>query len=284
MKTLAIAALLAAVPAAAQEVIAIVSPAPGPYQAAYAAFVKEFGRPVPAYRLPAEQPPAAARPRVIVAFGGDAALRTYHAEAVVIACLAPGVNSAPHGGRFSIVAMRPPPGELLARLRSIQPGLRRLGILSSGREPAGFTAELGAAATAAGVELVFLKAPTPAQIPDALRSLPGKADALWLAPDPALVTPGAFQTIKQFSWDNGLPFFAPTSGLASLGASAAVSVAAEDAGRRAAGIARRALAGLDFPAVVYADRTHLTINVASAQKSGLSISTEALKAADKVIK
>ena len=85
------AALAAAGPSRAQEVAAVLSSAPGPYRGALDSFVRAYGREVSTVRLPARLPAAGAG--VFVAFGGEAALRSYPADATVIARLAPGLGS-----------------------------------------------------------------------------------------------------------------------------------------------------------------------------------------------
>lgn len=272
---LLLAALAASSPAPAQEVVAVLSSAPGPYQAAFDGFLKALGREVSPVRLPARPP--AAGVRVIVAFGGEAALQAYPDDATLIACMAPGLGTRlRHRGPFVFVSMKPAPGRLLSDLRRLQPGLKRLAVLSDGRDTAGYVPELRRAGAAIGMEIVSPRAGGPHGVPSALRSLlRDKADAVWLAPDPSLATPENFQTVKQFSWDNRVPFYAPTRGLAVAGAAAAVSVASEEEGRLAADLARRALAGEDLPEVVYPTRTSITVNAESARNAGLAIPQDA---------
>ncbi|UPT73689.1 MAG: hypothetical protein M0D55_17830 [Elusimicrobiota bacterium] len=97
---LVLAALLSACPARAQEVAAVLTSAAGPYQAAFESFQKALGRRVPFWRLPAPRPGSAARARVIVAFGGEAATQDYGEGAALIACMAPGLaGRLRHGER-----------------------------------------------------------------------------------------------------------------------------------------------------------------------------------------
>lgn len=272
------APLAAAPPSAAQEVVAVLSSAPGPYQAAYDSFVKTLGRESSIIRLPERLSAANARARVFVAFGGEAAAQPYPAGATLIACLSPGLQAGRrHAGPFVFVTMKPAPPKLLSELRRLQPGLKRLAVLSHARDTRSYLADLKRAGAALGVEIIAPSARGPGEVPDALRALlADRADAVWLAPDPALVTPESFQTIKQFSWDNGIPFYAPTRGLAAAGAAAAVSVSPEEEGRLATELARRALAGETLAELVYTERTELTVNLQSARKAGLKIIPEAL--------
>lgn len=273
---LLLAALAAASPAPAQEVVAVLSSAPGPYQAAFDGFLKALGREVSPVRLPGRASVDGAR--VVVAFGGEAAVQPYPGDATLIACMAPGLGARPrHRGPFVFISMKPSPGRLLSELRRLQPGLKVLAVLSDGRDTAGYLPDLRRAGAEIGMEIVSPRAAGPTGVPSALRALlAAKADAIWLAPDPILATPENFQTIKQFSWDNRVPFYAPTRGLAVAGAAAAVSVSAEEEGRLAADLARRALAGDELPEIVYPTRTSITVNLESARSAGLAVSTDAL--------
>lgn len=272
------ARLAAASPPAAPEIAAVISSAPGPYQAAHDSFVKALGWEPSTVRLPGRLSAVSAQTRVFVAFGGQAVLQTYPKSSTVIACLAPGLAGRPvHKGAFVFVAMKPAPAKLLSELRRVQPGLKRLAVLSNTNDMASYLTDLKLAGAALGIEILAPRARGPDEIPDALRALlADKADAVWLAPDPSLVTSASFQTIKQFSWDNGIPFYAPTHGLAVAGASAAVSVKPEEAGRLAAELVRRALAGETLPNLVYPERTQLTVNQTAAEKAGLKIRAQAL--------
>lgn len=280
----ALSLLLAAGSAPAQEVVAVMSATPGPFQAACAAFSAALGRKTLQLRAPVRTS-ALERARVVVAFGGDAALQPYPERATLIATLAPGVaGRQEHPGPFVFVTMKPAPEALLGRLRELQPGLKRLAVLTSSRDGERYVGDLRRAAATLGLEIVVPKLAGADGVPDALRALVDKADALWLAPDPGLVTPDTFQTIRQFSWDHKVPFYAPTAGLAAAGAAAALAVDPEDAGRQAADLARRALDGEELPAYLYPDKVRLTVNLPSAAKAGLTPSGEALGKADKVLR
>ena len=268
----------------AQEVVAVVSSAPGPYQAAFDSFQKDFGRAVVSYRLPREKPAIGRETRVVLAFGGEAVLSPYPKGATLIACLAPGLPArSPHGGAFALVSMKPPPATLLAQLKKIQPGMKRLAVLWNPGNAAGYLTELRGVAAAQAIDVVAVEVSGPGDIPDALRTRLAGADALWLGPDPRLITPGTFQTIRQFSWDNHVPFYVPTPGLAAAGAAASVSVAPAEMGRQVAELARRALSGETLPETVYPDTAELTVNPASAAKAGLRLGPEALARADRVL-
>ncbi|MFI5361022.1 MAG: ABC transporter substrate binding protein [Elusimicrobiota bacterium] len=261
----------------AQEIVAVLSAAPGPYEAAYDSFQKSFGSAVPAFRLPKERIELGPKTRVVVAFGGEAAVQAYPKNVTVIACLAPGLSeSSPHAGPFVFVAMKPPAPVLLMQMKRLQPRLKRLTVLWNAAYTGSYLNDLRSAAAAQGIEIDAVRIADPGGVPDALRGLAPKPDALWLAPDPELINPVSFQTIKQFSWDNGIPFYAPTAGLTAAGAAAAVSITPQEIGREDADLSRQALTGKALPDFAVSNTAELTVNPESAAKAGLKLTPEAL--------
>jgi len=84
-----------------------------------------------------------------------------------------------------------------------------------GPSPGPYRAAFDSFAAAFGRPFTAVHLPKrPQGVPDALRTLvTATVDALWLPPDPRVVTPQTFQTIVQFTFDNHLPFYASTRGL-----------------------------------------------------------------------
>jgi len=273
---LAAAGLVGSSPVRAHETVAVLSSASGSYQAAFDGFAAGFKDFVPSYRLPDQTPETGGDTRVVVAFGGEAAARRYPERSTMIVCLAPGLADSEIRGRYVRVDMKPAVEPFLAKLRLVQPRLARLAVLWNSENTSEYLKELKRAGAPLGITVYSLRVDAPAQIPDLLRSQVGKIDALWLAPDPRLITPQTFQTVKQFSWDNDVPFYAPTAGLAAAGASAAVSVSPAALGREAAELAKLALTGAELPKVVFPADARLTVNLESARKAGLSPDPAAL--------
>lgn len=269
--------------ARAQKAVAVLSAASGSYQAAFESFEKTFG-PLPSFRLPNERPAAGPDTKVVIAFGGEAASRQYPERATLIVCLAPGLAMpSVHEGPFIFVDMKPPAETLLRKLRTLQPGLKRLAVLWNSEDTRNYLKDLKKSAAGLEMGLTLVQIKDPGDVPDRLRALVGKVDALWLAPDPGLVTPEAFQTVKQFSWDNAVPFYAPTAGLVAAGAAASVSISARESGRQAAELARKTVSGEASPAIVYPDNVEVSINLGSSAKAGLAISPAMTAEAAKVI-
>ncbi len=278
----ALGACLAA-PARAEEVVAVLSARSGPYLEAYQAFEESFGR-VDALTASQGETALDEGVRVVVTFGGRAAQQRYPADVAVIRCLAPGVGtSAPAEGTILRVPMQPPAESLLSGIKALQPRAKRLAAFWASEGFADYARELRRAAAQAGLELEIDRLSGPNALPDRLRGLKGKVDALWLAPDPALVNPESFGVLREFAWANHVPFYAPTAGLAEEGAAASISASFRSIGRAAAKAARSALRGDAAGASLYPELDEIVVNQSSARRSGLEVPAEALRRASKVL-
>jgi hypothetical protein len=283
LKRLLIAALGAALSGAAraQEVVAVLASDQRAYRETYENFQAAFGKAVPLLAMGEEISDEA---KVVLAFGGKAAVQRYPRRVTLIYAIAPGlfVDRKTHDGPSIKIMMEPAAGVLLGNLKAIQPGLKRLAVLWSSASRAASAAHLVKMGAARGVAVTAERLKNADELPSRLRELKGKTDALWLPPDPLLINAGNFDIIKHFSYDNDIPFYAPTDGLAAQGATAAVSVSYEEIGRMMAAAAKGALGGSASPNELYSDRVRVCVNRAAAAEAELPIPPETLKSADKV--
>ncbi len=282
-KRLLAAVLVAALPGAvlAQEVVAVLSSDQSAYSETYKSFLAAFGKAAPVLAL---GEPIPAETKIVLAFGGKAAFARYPGRVTLIYGIAPGilVEKKTHDGPSVKIMMMSDAGVLISRLKVIQPGLKQLAMLWSCPNVAGSAEHVIKAGETRGVTVTAERLEDPDDLPARLRWLKGRVDAIWLPPDPILINAHNFEIIKHFSYDNDIPFYAPTEGLAEQGATGAVSVSYTEMGRAMADAAKAVLAG-DHPASqIFVARTRLSVNRTAAAESELSVSPEALKAADKV--
>ena len=273
-----------AVQAPGNEVVAVLSSKSGVYLEAFTSFQDAFGAEVPAYDISIGTPDLPSGTRFVVAFGAKAAAYEYPPGIDLVYCLSPGfiVPARARGGRNWRVAMSPSVEILLHKIMVIQPKLKRLGVLwtlpiyeqifSSARERG----------LSLGVEIVLIQVGHADRLPAVLREYRAKADSLYLPPDPQLITPGNIAIIKDFSWANGIPLYAPTRGLVSEGAVASVGVSFAEAGRTAAEIAKQVLAGDSPRDLIFPREAEVTLNLTAAKNTGLRIPEKALKEADHI--
>lgn len=261
--------LLGALPLPADQVrlpeaAAVLSAASGRYLEAFGAFRAAYPGEARLYDLSKGEVPAGAD--LVVAFGGLAAsYGGYRPGARLVYCLAPGLP-APRSRRVQAVAMVPEPASALEAVLSLQPDLRRLGVIWASADYGAYAAALAGAGAAAGLEVVPVRVEDQAGLPAALRGLRG-AGAFWLLPDPALITQDNFKLLRDFSHGNRLIFYAPTENLASDGdpAAAAVYVTFSDIGRAAAAAAANSAGG----PVIYPGKARLYVNPEEAAFFGL---------------
>ena len=120
-------------------------------------------------------------------------------------------------------------------------------------------------------------------LPDHLRRLRTRIDALWISPDPRLITPQNFNLIKEFCLSNRIAFYVPTVELVEQGAAAAVASSFDQIGRSAAQAAKDLLAGTALDDQVYPEKQYVALNVKLAADYGLRFSPGQIQKADKAI-
>jgi hypothetical protein len=268
---LAAAALLCpAAPAAAQQEAAVLAKGSGPYFESYLAFQRELGRPVTPFDLSKGKPRFSGDLRAVAAFG-IVKFRGFGSEGVtVVWALAPGYFPHTAFPRAVRVSSLPEPGKALAAFRQLQPGLKRLAVLRHLHQPNNYIEQLNAAGRAAGVEIIDAPISLPGEFPKKLRGLLGKADALWLFPAPDLINKTSLAVLAEFSCANKVPFYAPSAGLVTFGATAAYAPGFSETGAAAAKALQAVLDGKEVPAMVFAEAA-LTVNARTAAGCGLSL-------------
>ena len=248
MRAALIALLLLAPSAAraAQALVVLSEPLSSSYREALEGLRAEWTGTIETARADRPLPPGP--PGVIIAFGGRAATRARQAGAPMVVALAPAYR-APNPPTTVHVAMTPSPERFVNFLSAA--GVRRL--LAERAAPAEpefsrLTAEAG---KRAGVVIEDEILPSPDGLPRLLRAAGSRADAIWRAPDPGVVTPETFGVVSEFARARGIPFFAPAAGLVSNEIRGELTVSFRDCGREAARAARDLLAGRPVAGVVY---------------------------------
>jgi|SRR5579863_900727 len=272
-------------PAFSQDVEAVLSSGLGPYQAAFDGFVEGFGSHLSPIVLPKDSPHLSPETRVVVAFGAKAVLRSYPQNVSLVYCMAPGVRLGvgSRRGLFVEIQMLPQAKQVLAKIKEIQPGLKRLAIFWSSKEMKDYAEQIRQNALESSIAVLSERLDTPDEFPDRLRNVYGKIDAFWLLPDPPLVNGQSLSVLKEFSWLNHIPFYAPTAGFVEQGATASVSSSFREIGRTAGSVARQILSGKFDREIVYPETVEIVLSVSAGQHTGLTLAPEILKHADRVL-
>ena len=265
----------------AEPVIAIFSSETGPYREALAGLKQELGESVPTFILSQGEPKIPSSTRVVITFGAKAALRSYSDQITLIYAMAPGVVIQTQDAVK--ICMEPAASTLLANLKRIQPNLKRLGILWQSPRFKEYVDELRKVAGPLGIQVESVSPKDSSDIPDYLRKLYGRIDAIWIPPDPLLLNATSLPVFMEFSRSNRVPLFVPTGGLVEQGATASVGPTFREMGRLAGVAARKASEGLSPESKLYTTNVEIVINKTVATQVGLQIPEDTLRKADKVI-
>lgn len=238
-------------PRAAETLIILSEPLSGPHREAYEGLLAEKPRRFDVASAGRALPPGPHG--VLVAFGARAAVLARRAAAPTVVVLAPGHRVGGRGVPEVRIEMTPSPERFVRLLAAA--GVRRLLAARGAPAEPEFARRAALAGTSAGVAIVDGISSSPDEFPSILRRFGGRADALWLAPDPNVVTPEVFAAAREFSRVRGVAFFAPTAGLVSGEVRGDLTVSFGDCGREAARAARDLLAGRTVPRFVYPRET-----------------------------
>lgn len=218
------------------------------------------------------------KPDLILAVGMDAlqkVRRVSHIPIVYLMVLNP-ASVLDEGRNITGVGMTIAPERQLAMIHKVLPGARRIGIIYDPRKSASFVRRAQNAARELRVELLAREVGHPREVQEALKSLKGAANALWMIPDTSAVTPETAELIMLFSLDNSIPVSAFSAKYLEMGALMSLDVSASDMGRQAAGLAARILSGAKVADIspVEAENPSLFINGAVARKLRLPLGEE----------
>ncbi len=122
-------------------------------------------------------------------------------------------------------------------------GAKRVGTVLTPMS-AGFAAEATEAFRKAGIRLVVREGMKPGNVPKQLEALKNSVDALWLLPDPAIVTSESVEAIALFSMQHRIPWVSFSDAHLKKGAVAAFGIDIFDLGRQAAETASSIMAGV----------------------------------------
>jgi putative ABC transport system substrate-binding protein len=221
-------------------------------------------------------------PAVVVAVGTAAFMkvRSHPDKRIVYLMVMPSEVPSALEQSISGVGMDPSPSAYLAAMNETVPLAKRVGLLYDPKLTGPFVREAQLAAKTAGMELVVRPVEGLAAMPSALDSLRGKADIIWMLPDPTVVTPDTVELLLRFSFEQNVPVISFSRKYVEMGAMASLDVDPYDMGAQAAGIAGRLSAGgMVGPIREPARVTKLFINAHVVKKMGLSIREKTLKKA-----
>jgi hypothetical protein len=277
--------LLSSALAWAEDVVVVLSSNLKPYQETLSGVRAVYGGPLSVLQITDRGVNIPFGTRLVVAIGGKAALQSYPSDVAFVYCLSPGILLPDHDrkGPTAKIYMTPPATVVLSKIKELQPNLKGLGILGLSESRDEFNADMEEEGAKKGVAVVVEKMHTPGELPDRLRSLRSHIQAIWIPPDPRLITPQNFNLIKEFCLANHIAFYVPTVELVEQGATASVASSFDDIGRSAGQMVQDMLSAASKGGKIYPLKPRVAINVKSAAESGLKLSPEQLQKADKLV-
>lgn len=260
----------------ADDVVAILSSGLPAYKEAFQAFQSKLGRPVVSYQLDKESVRIAPDKKLVIAFGSKAIQEKISGEIPIIYALSPNVSLDSRQRKASTVRIEilPSPADVIPRQKTLQPSLKTLAVFWVSDTFKDYVSELANEAAPHGVRVVSVQINEETPLPDAVRAIHRKADAIWMLPDSVLVTPENFAVMKDFAVANKVVFYAPSLGLAKKGATAAILPGYADIGAVSAEVANKILSGSSASPVVYPSTIQVLINKPVAVSVGLRFSGE----------
>jgi ABC-type uncharacterized transport system substrate-binding protein len=227
---------------------------------------------------------------VIVAFGALAAQAVHESlpEVPLVVCMVPdparlGLQAAPG---LSGVAFQPPVKNQLAAFRMVNPRAVRIGIVYNEANAGHFVREALAAAPVVRLAIVAKAAASDKEVPQALRSLlrgPDAVDAIWVPPDPLLLSDQARRFLLAETLKAGRPVYSFSPSLVPEGALVSNGASMVSTGELAAELVVR-LAGAERSTRIeyLVPRSELVINKKIADRLKIEIPASALSSAAKV--
>ncbi len=228
-------------------------------------------------------------PRVIVGLGAKAAWIA-HTELPEIPLIFALVVSPERyglvGEGLAGVSHDVPPDMQLAQLTLVAPDVKRLGMILGESNDSMDSAQAIRAAERAGLELVVLRVSTERHVRKAWHELRSEVDALWLVPDPLVVTPENFRYLREQAAYAGVPIITDSEDLVRAGALMCVAPDREIVGDQVAEMANDLLAGTPIGDLTHqpAGAVRVLLNVETQEAVGLLIDEFTLDFIDEVVK
>jgi putative ABC transport system substrate-binding protein len=205
----------------------------------------------------------------------------------VVFCMV--LNPEAHGlpaPNMTGIAVRPPAETQLAALRSAIPNRNRVGVLYDEEQSGDFIRQAHRAAKQQGLELLAVTVRRQEEIPNAVRALLPRIDALWLIQDQTVVSESAIPFFLESTLDAKVPLFTFSSTLVQQGALGALVLDPWAVGQQAAHIALARLSRQHASTgLLHApERPQLALNLNSAEHLGVVLPPELIRLAGHLVR
>jgi putative ABC transport system substrate-binding protein len=283
-------------PAVAQSIVALKSRDLEPFNQALAGFVASCDSRITEYDLQGSERRTrgilkrivADKPKLVIAIGPLAAqvVKEEVRDVPVVFLMV----SHPHkyslkGDNIVGISLDIPIETQFTTYKSLIPGLKTIGVIYDPEKTGELVTESREVAERLGLKLLASAVSSQKGVPAAMRGMLGRIDALWMVPDETVVTPEAFEFLLLAAFANNLPFLAASDIFVEVGAFASLSPDYVDVGRQACQLVQDIESGrlkLTKVNVVPPAKVNLAINLKTASKIGVTLSSEVVQSASKV--
>ncbi len=178
------------------------------------------------------------------------------------------------------------PDMQLAQLSLVAPDVQKLGMILSKKNDSLDSAAAIAAAERAGLELRVLRVTTERHVRKAWQHLRADVDALWIVPDPLVVTPENFRYLRDQATYAGMPTIASSEDLVRAGALMCVAPDREVVGDQVVALTNQLLGGTAIDTLPIQDpgSVRVLLNVETQDAIGLEIDEFTLDFVDEVVR
>jgi len=203
----------------------------------------------------------------------------------VVFCMV--LNPEAHGlpaGNMTGIGVKASSETQLAALRSAVPNRNRVGVLYDEDHNGDFIRQAHRAANQQGLELFAVAVHRQEEIPNAVRTLLPKIDALWLIQDQTVVSESAIPFFLESTLDAKMPLFTFSLSLVQQGALGALVLDPWTVGQQAAHIAFARLSGqhTSSGSLQTPEHLQLALNLSSAEHLDLVLPPELIRMAGHV--
>ncbi|OGR44171.1 MAG: hypothetical protein A2X28_01340 [Elusimicrobia bacterium GWA2_56_46] len=210
--------------------------------------------------------------RIAVTFGARAAQTALPGKTAHIIAIAPAMLPTPRANREIRIEMLPEAGEMVARIRGIQPELRVLVAFWASETSRDYIKQMTDSGRTAGLEVRSYQTADGSVLSSALRTGVVIGSSIWIPPDPLLINSENFEILRGYSVKNSVPLYVPTEGLAGNGGTVSIAPSFEEIGRLAGEASISLLEGRSVPDNIYPEKLEIVINAASARQCGIDLS------------
>jgi len=177
--------------------------------------------------------------------------------------------------------------ETFRLFKELSPNIRRVGVVFNPAKSGYLVIQAVAVARKQGIQLVTRQIRSANKAIQAVNSLRGKIDALWIVPNETILADEVFQYMLLFSYENRVPVLGLSERQTEMGALLSLSYkSSKDMGRQAGEIANRILRE-NKPSRIPPTtprQVNLTVNLRAARKLKLTIPKSVIEKADNAVK